>query len=138
MPDFVVSLGISLMIAILIVAICAWVGDWFGVRIDADEERFWDSVTLDCPNCRSRYSDGDIRSRSRFCADDGPDGVYIRCSRCLECARFSREENEACFDGWSYQWRSCGECGELYNGDIETACPVCGAVNSKPVEPQPA
>jgi hypothetical protein len=124
------SLTIALGIAILIVVIWPWLGDWSGSRSRITDDKYWASAGLACPNCEHPYQLADIQSRWTTFSESPEIGVSIHCPECFEIAEFERTEGIPKFIAYARQPRLCGQCAERYNGILESSCPTCGSNES--------
>jgi len=129
--DVVVSLAIAFGIAISIVAIWAWLGDWSQSRARKSDDEYWTSVRLACPNCASSYGLTYIQSRWTTFSEAPENGATIRCPECFEIAEFGRTTGTPNFISYALQPRLCCQCAERYNGTLESSCPNCASNESK-------
>ena len=124
------SLTVAFGIAILIVMIWAWLGDWSGSRSRMSDDEYWASAGLACPNCEHPYRLADIQSRWTTFSESPENGVSIHCPDCFEIAEFERTTGIPKFIAYARQPRLCGLCTDRYTGTLESSCPTCGSNES--------
>ena len=124
----VISVLTSLAIAIVIVFLWGWLGDWSQTRFRRESAAYWARYDLTCPNCRTRYPrDENTNEWTTFCGESNT-GRSLSCPTCNEQADFRRTEEAPEFMAYLHQPRRCLECSELFNGVPDSACPVCSTV----------
>jgi hypothetical protein len=130
------ELIISTILAISIVAILAWLGDWAGIRVRRRQEDYWNSHSLlACPCCGQFYEPSSrVGDWSATCG--GGDGWVFHCKTCGEDAFFKAEQGPPTFEGFGSQPRRCLECGDLFFGKPDATCPTCAQKRHK-IEPAP-
>jgi len=120
---------IALAIAVAIVFIWGWLGDWSQTRHRRESAEYWASHELQCPNCDVPYPrDAATREWSTFRGESNT-GWSFACPDCGEQAAFRRADPEPEFEDYWDQPRRCLECSELFTGGPASACPICSTVH---------
>jgi hypothetical protein len=123
----VYNLIIATLLAISIVAIFVALGLWAAARTQRQDEVYWKAYpSLSCPRCGHSYG-SDSRTTRWFATCGGGDGWVFHCRTCGEDAWFKKEEKSPpSFECFESQNRHCVDCGELFVGEPNKTCPVCG------------
>lgn len=126
--SFIISLGI----AIVVVGMWAWLGDWSQSRARKEEDEYWQASELSCPLCMTPYSISAIESRwVTFSEIPCIGGASFRCSNCSEIGDFERTTGCPRFIGFAMQARICCHCNERYSGNADSLCPICGETDAR-------
>ncbi|QDU58589.1 hypothetical protein Pan181_48280 [Aeoliella mucimassa] len=130
------NLIIALVLAVGIVVLWGWLGDWSGSRSRSAEQQYWLSQQLHCPNCGTQYHlQSPLTQISCFGERVPQSGVSLVCVRCDEVAIFACYEfsEPPMFTGFDRRTRQCSNCGEQCNSTPDEACPICGSVADKTI-----
>ncbi len=120
----------TLVLAMLLVALAGWAGDWTGSRSRKEDDRFWRSSAVCCPECYRPYREEDIDGRSYIMWEHKHAGAVFSCSSCKVASEFLRGDSSFSYVGPSPQFRRCQTCNSLFNGIPTDRCPVCGSEES--------
>jgi hypothetical protein len=126
----VTNLIIAFVLAVAIVFVWAWLGDWAGTRSRHADDAYWASHELHCPNCNVLYTPDCVSNRWVTFSESPMNGASLTCPSCGEIASFSHTDDAPRYLSLCDQPRECLSCGERFNGVPDSACPVCSATRS--------